>query len=61
MKAKGITVYTVGFQLDTPTAEDTLKECASGPDKFYKAEDGEQLRLAFRDIALRLASLRLSQ
>jgi Flp pilus assembly protein TadG len=63
MKEKGILVYTVGFELGGPssTAYKTLQQCASSADKFYNAEDGEQLRLAFRDIAVRLATLRLSQ
>ena len=61
MKAKGITVYTVGFALDTQTAKDTLLQCASSPDKFFNAEDGTELRLSFRAIALEVAKLSLSQ
>jgi len=57
----GITVYTVGFALGgNKTAIDTLKKCASDETKFYDAEDGDQLRMAFRDIALQVAKLRLS-
>ena len=60
--ALGITVYTVGFALGgNNTAINTLRDCASDPSKFYNAEDGQALRLAFRDIALQLAKLRLSQ
>jgi Flp pilus assembly protein TadG len=61
MKAKGITVYTVGFALDTQNAKDTLQQCASSPDKFFNAEDGAELRLSFRAIALEVAKLSLSQ
>ena len=62
MKAKGITVYTVGFQLGgNQTAIDTLNQCATDPTKFYNAADGEQLKQAFRDIALHLSSLYLSK
>ncbi|MGD9802456.1 MAG: pilus assembly protein TadG-related protein [Hyphomicrobiaceae bacterium] len=57
----GIVVYTVGFALGgNKTAISTLKNCASDETKFYNAEDGDQLRLAFRDIALQVAKLRLS-
>jgi len=57
----GITVYTIGFALGgNKTAIKTLKGCASDETKFYYAEDGEDLRLAFRDIALQVAKLRLS-
>ncbi len=58
----GITVYTVGFALGgNNTAINTLRNCASDTTKFYEAEDGDALRLAFRDIALQIAKLRLSQ
>lgn len=58
----GITVYVVGFALGgNNTAINTLRNCASDETKFYNAEDGEALRLAFRDIALQIAKLRLSQ
>jgi Flp pilus assembly protein TadG len=58
----GITVYTVGFALGgNATAISTLTNCASDPAKFYNAEDGTALRAAFRDIALQIATLRLSQ
>ena len=60
MKTKGITVYTVGFQLDTQTAIDTLQQCASSPDKFFNAEDGVTLKMAFQAIALQIAKLSLS-
>ena len=62
MKAKGIVVYTVGFQLGgNQTAIDTLNQCATEPGKFYTADDGTQLQQAFRDIALKLTSLYLSK
>lgn len=63
MKAKGITVYTVGFDLGGSNSEayQTLYQCASEPGKFYNADDGEQLKQAFRDIALKLSSLYLSK
>jgi len=62
MKAKGIVVYTVGFQLGgNQTAIDTLNQCATDSGKTYTADDGEQLKQAFRDIALKLTSLYLSK
>jgi len=58
----GITVYTVGFALgNNQTAINTLRNCASDTTKFYEASDGAELRQAFRDIALQVAKLRLSQ
>ncbi len=62
MKAQGITVYTVGFQLGgNQTAIGTLNYCATTPGHFYDADDGEQLKSAFRDIALKISSLYLSR
>lgn len=62
MKEKGITVYTVGFDLGgNATAIETLQYCATDPDKFYNAEDGDQLKQAFRDIALKLSDLYLAR
>ena len=63
MKAKGIVVYTIGFQLDPryPYAGDTLRDCASSRTNFYRAEDGAQLRAAFLAIAAEINNLRLSQ
>lgn len=60
MKQKGIIVYTVGFQLDNDLARTTLRDCATAPGNFYEAKDGNALRTAFRDIAIRTSPLRLS-
>jgi hypothetical protein len=61
MKSSGIEVYTVGFQLGgNQTAIDTLRECASSASSAYNAESGEELKNAFRDIALKVSSLYLS-
>ena len=62
MKAKGITVYTVLFgQKNNQSAINTMNKCATDSTKFYNAEDNEQLKQAFRDIALKLSSLYLSK
>jgi Flp pilus assembly protein TadG len=63
MKAKGITIYSVGFIAagDPATAADTLRYCASSSTTFYKAEDGDQLTSAFTEIAKDISRLRLSK
>jgi Flp pilus assembly protein TadG len=61
MKAN-IDVYTVGFDLNgNQTAINTLKNCASDQSKFYDAADGNQLKAAFRDIALKVSKLYLTK
>ncbi len=62
MKAKGIEVYTVGFQLgDSQLAINTLSSCATDADHFYNSSTGDALKAAFRDIALKISTLYLSQ
>lgn len=62
MKAAGITVYTVGFQLPKNGASvTTLQKCATDDSHFYNANDGDALRQAFRDIALQISTLYLTR
>jgi len=57
MKAAGITVYTVGFEVgQTGSAVDTLRGCASEPHMFYDTTTGDELRAAFRHIATSIAA-----
>jgi hypothetical protein len=67
MKAAGVKVHTVGFDVDSiadATARqrviDTLSACASNGSNFFRADDGDQLRAAFRAIANNILTLRLS-
>ena len=61
MKAKSITVYTVGFDLgNDTTAKTMLQNCATDSTHFYDADNGDALKAAFRDIALKISALRIS-
>lgn len=63
MRADGITVYTVGFELDQASAKDVLRDCAStinGKKAFYDAKDGTALLDAYRAIADEIMRLHLS-
>lgn len=67
MKAKGIEIYTVGFELDQLSsgdrtrARDVLQSCGTDLQHFYDAVDNEKLKISFRDIALKLATLFLAK
>lgn len=61
MKKSGIDVYTVGFDLPNTAAATTLAKCASDVTMSYTVATGEQLRAAFRDIAIRTTQLHLSK
>jgi len=62
MKAEGIVVYTVGFKLGSDALPvETLRDCASSDINFFRAENGDELRSAFRDIAEQITTLRLTR
>jgi Flp pilus assembly protein TadG len=61
MKAKGIIVFTIGFDLETQAAKNLMKQCASTEAYAYIASDGAALQQAFRSIAINISRLRLSR
>lgn len=62
MKAKNITVYTIGFGDGvTGSALTTLQSCASDINKFYLATNQTELEAAFKSIAKDITSLRLTK
>lgn len=62
MKAQGIMVYTVGFQIDAGGgAEDLLEYCASTASGFYNAGSGTELSEAFNAIGRDITQLRISK
>lgn len=61
MKAQGITVYTVGFDLQgDQNAISLLTNCATNAQHFYDAATGADLNAAFQDIANQITQLRIS-
>jgi Flp pilus assembly protein TadG len=65
MKADGITVYTIGFELNSASARALLGDCATeargNEEFFYLADSEDELRDAFRSIVDNITSLRLTQ
>ena len=62
MKARGIMVYTVGFQIPAGGgAEDLLEYCATTASGFYNAGSGDELSEAFNAIGRDITQLRLSR
>ncbi len=55
-----IEVYTIGFKLTTSASKAMLKNCATNPDHYFETSSGEGLKTAFREIALRISRLRLT-
>jgi Flp pilus assembly protein TadG len=65
IKAKGIIIYAVTFQLGTSTAHNNartmFRNCASKPDYYFDSPDGETLKKSFRQIGDSLANLMISR
>lgn len=61
IKAAGIRLYTIAFQVIDPTTLDLLRSCATTPSQFFSSADGAALDTAFTTIASELASLRISE
>lgn len=61
VKAAGIRLYTIAFQVSDTTTLNLLRSCASTPDQFFPSSDAEALSTAFKTIAAELASLRISK
>lgn len=55
-----IEIYTVGFKLTTKASKAMLKNCATSDDHYYETTSGDGLKSAFRDIALKISRLRLT-
>ncbi|MGI9422554.1 MAG: VWA domain-containing protein, partial [Hyphomicrobiaceae bacterium] len=62
IKTTGVVVYTVGFQIAVGSEPDvTMQQCATSTSHYYNASTGEALKQAFRDIALKIADLRIAE
>ncbi|MFT4912832.1 MAG: Flp pilus assembly protein TadG [Brevundimonas sp.] len=62
MKAQGVVVYTVGFQIgNSGNARSLLRYCASTESGFYDAGSGTELSEAFNAIGRDITKLRISR
>lgn len=61
MKAQGIELYTIMFQLADPDLETLYRNCASSPSHFFNSPSNDALRSAFRQIGGRLVALRIAE
>ena len=60
VKAKGVTIYTVAFEVVEPTIQALLQGCASSPADYYQASDAAALSEAFKKIADAMKVVHLS-
>ncbi len=61
IKARGIRLYTITFQLSDGPIKDLMRDCATQPAMYYDSPSNSQLETAFEDIAKGLNDLRLSK
>jgi hypothetical protein len=61
VKAKGIRLYTIGFQITDTTTQNLLKNCATKTDMYYNSPSNAQLAAIFQEIAQGLSELRIAQ
>ena len=62
MKAAGVTVYTVGFNVvNSQGARDLVSKCATDPSHVYLPSTGTALKDAFHAIAQDISKLRVSK
>ncbi len=62
IKAKGIVIYTIGFQTAAGSVEETvLKGCATDAVHYYNTNTGADISNAFVSIGQQLRTLRLTQ
>ena len=59
MKAAGIDVYTITFQLYDTVTKDLFRQCASEPQQYFDSPNNDALQGAFRAIANQLSNLRV--
>ena len=61
IKDEGVRIYTITFQLNSPTLADVFRACATEPELYFNSPSNEQLRQTFQAIAFDLSNLRLAK
>ncbi len=61
IKAEGILVYTIVFQLFSTSIQNLMRNCATDSGKFYNSPSGADLESAFRAIGAELSNLRIGR
>ncbi|HEY4635259.1 MAG TPA: pilus assembly protein TadG, partial [Rhodospirillales bacterium] len=60
MKAEGIVVYTIMFDLSSASLEALFQACATDTSKYYNSPTTAELERSFRAIAAELKKLRIT-
>ncbi len=60
MRDEGVVIYSVAFQAPA-SSEALLRDCAGVGARYFDADNGQELREAFQEIALSLLQLRIAE
>jgi Flp pilus assembly protein TadG len=58
---KPVVIYSITFGSIDNTAKDLMKNCATDPEKYFHAPDGETIRTVFKQIAREISDVYLSK
>ncbi len=61
IKSEGVRIYTITFQLNSPSLAEVFRECATEPELYFNSPSNEELRATFQTIAYDLSNLRLAR
>ena len=61
IKATGITIFTIAFEVTDVGVKKLLEDCASAPTNFFDATNAAQLNSSFTTIADQMVTLRLTK
>lgn len=61
VKAAGIILYTILFQVNDPDTDRMYEECATTPAHYYNSPTNADLQVAFKKIAGELSNLRIAE
>ncbi len=61
IKAEGVVIYTITFQVSSTSVRDLMRACASEDDNYFDSPTETELQSAFRTIAQELTNLRIGR
>ena len=59
VKAQGIIVYTITFQVSSSTVRNLMRDCATDTSNYFDSPDAATLEASFREIGRELSNLRI--
>ena len=61
VKADGVQVFTIAFEVTSNPVKNLLRACATSPDRYFDATNAAQLTSAFNSIAQQMTMLRIAR